>query len=92
MKHEYTEFIIAATTFQFFPVRNDNYLMEVNILTYPLQTSLMKLRECWQMECIDLPEEFSLFYTSTPDQVNNVYMQSNSYFTYTEAYTVLTLG
>lgn len=66
--------------------------MEVNILTYPLQTSLMKLRECWQMECIDLPEEFSLFYTSTPDQVNNVYMQSNSYFTYTEAYTVLTLG
>lgn len=33
------------------------------------KTSLMKLRECWQMECIDLPEEFSLFYTSTPDQV-----------------------
>lgn len=71
--------------------------MEVNILTYPLQTSLMKLRECWQMECIDLPEEFSLFYTSTPDQVNNAYMQSNciqscTYFTYTEAYTVLTLG
>lgn len=65
---------LQSTTFQFFSVRNDNYLnMEVNILTYQLQTSLMKLRECWQMECIDLPEEFSLFYTSTPDQVNNVY-------------------
>uniref|UniRef100_K1Q9D4 Uncharacterized protein n=1 Tax=Magallana gigas TaxID=29159 RepID=K1Q9D4_MAGGI len=34
------------------------------------KTSLMKLRECWQMECIDLPEEFSLFYTSTPDQLS----------------------
>lgn len=66
---------LGPTKFQFFSVRNDNYLnMEVNILTYPLQTSLMKLRECWQMECIDLPEEFSLFYTSTPDQVNNVYV------------------
>lgn len=72
---------LGPTKFQFFSVRNDNYLnMEVNILTYPLQTSLMKLRECWQMECIDLPEEFSLFYTSTPDQVNNVSMQSNCEF------------
>lgn len=78
MKHEYTVFIIAVHNIS---VRNDNFLnMEVNILTYPLQTSLMKLRECWQMECIDLPEEFSLFYTSTPDQVNNAYMQSNREF------------
>ncbi|XP_022335603.2 uncharacterized protein LOC111132152 [Crassostrea virginica] len=33
------------------------------------QAKLMKLRECWQMEIMDLPEEFSLFYMSTPDQV-----------------------
>ena len=37
-----------------------------------LQAKLMKLRECWQMEIMDLPEEFSLFYMSTPDQVITV--------------------
>ena len=38
-----------------------------------LQANLMKLRECWQMEIMDLPEEFSLFYMSTPDQVITVF-------------------
>lgn len=48
------------------------------------KTSLMKLRECWQMECIDLPEEFSLFYTSTPDQVAE-YCQVLDFGTLTES-------
>lgn len=48
------------------------------------KTSLMKLRECWQMECIELPEEFSLFYTSTPDQVAE-YCQVLDFGTLTES-------
>lgn len=48
------------------------------------KTSLMKLRECWQVECIDLPEEFSLFYTSTPDQVAE-YCQVLDFGTLTES-------
>lgn len=48
------------------------------------KTSLIKLRECWQMECIELPEEFSLFYTSTPDQVAE-YCQVLDFGTLTES-------
>ncbi|XP_062588491.1 uncharacterized protein LOC134250153 [Saccostrea cucullata] len=33
------------------------------------QADLMKLREHWQNEYKDFPEEFKLFYTSTPNQV-----------------------
>ncbi|XP_048733615.2 uncharacterized protein LOC125649834 isoform X2 [Ostrea edulis] len=54
-------------------IKVSNDILKPNKISEPLDTEtqadLMKLKEHWQTEYNDLPEEFSLFYTSTPSQV-----------------------